>query len=128
MAKTVGVDGLAEALDGILKEYNDEIARGTKECVKKVARAGVKALRDVSPKRTGEYAAGWTAKVEEGRLRSTATLYNKKPGLPHLLENGHAIKNGTGRTFGRVPGRPHIAPVEETLAEQFRDEIEVMID
>lgn len=128
MAQTVGIDGLAEALDGILSEYADEIARGTAECVRKVARTGVKALKEGSPKRTGDYAAGWTSKVEEGRLQAKATLYNKKPGLPHLLEHGHVSRNGTGRTFGRVAGKAHIAPVEEKLAEQFQKDIEVIID
>ena len=47
------------------------------------------------------------------------TLYSKVPGLPHLLENGHAKRGG-----GRVPGKTHIAPVEQELIKQFEEQIE----
>ena len=53
-------------------------------------------------------------------MGAKATLYNAKvPGLPHLLEHGHAKRGG-----GRVSGRVHIAPVEEELEKAFTQELE----
>lgn len=128
MARAVGLDGLAEAISEILEEYQTDVQRGTKECVQKVAKAGVKALKQTSPRQTGEYAAGWTSEVKEGRLGATATLYNQdKPGLVHLLEHGHVTRNGTERTFNRTPAHVHVKPVEEQLMADFEQQIEVVI-
>ena len=128
MAKAIGLDGLAEAISDILEEYQTEIDRGTKECVRKVAKAGVQALKEVSPVRTGEYASGWASEIKDGRIGATATLYNaKKAGLVHLLEHGHVTRNGTGRTFGRTPAHVHVKPVEEQLMADFQEQIEVVI-
>lgn len=131
MARRIGLDGLADAIDEILEEYADEIAESADEAVQKVTKAGVKAMRQESaaafPGGDGTYAKGWTSKTDKGRLRSESLIYNRTPGLPHLLEHGHVSRNGTGRTFGTVPGREHIAPVAEKIAEDFEKEIEVAI-
>ena len=66
-------------------------------------------------KGTGDYAKGWRLTVENKRLTSDAIIHNKKlPGLPHLLEHGHANRDG-----GRTEGKVHIAPVEKILVEEF---------
>ena len=131
MAKRVGLDGLADAITEVLEEYETEMERGTKEAVQKVAKAGVKALRQTSPKRAngGGYAKGWTADVTDGRLHAEAKIYNAaKPGLPHLLEKGHVTRNGTGRTFNPTPAHVHIAPVEAQISEEFEHMIEEVIE
>ena len=127
-SRRVGIDGLAEAIAGVLEEYQTEIERGTKEAVQKVAKAGVKALKDTSPG-SGGYAKGWTSTIQEGRLFSSATIHNKeKPGLVHLLEHGHVTRNGTGRTFNPTPAHVHVAPVEEALIADFEKAIVEVIE
>ena len=60
------------------------------------------------------YAKSWaTKKVTENSHSLQMTVHSKnRYQLAHLLEKGHAKRNG-----GRVAGRPHIAPAEENGAE-----------
>ena len=119
MAKTIDLE---KEIGKILQQYGDNLTENIKEVTKKVARAGVKSVKANSQSTfggTGKYAAGWTSRVEDGRFSAQGTIYNKSlPGLPHLLENGHAKRGG-----GRVHGRAHIAPVESELIKQFEDAI-----
>lgn len=124
MAKTP-IDKLNTAISKILTEYGNEIAGNLGEATKKAAKAGVTALRSQSKATfggTGRYARGWSSQYEEGRLTYSAVIYNSSPGLPHLLENGHAKRGG-----GRTPGRPHISIVEQQLIESFEKEVEAKI-
>ena len=117
MAKKIPIDQLQSELHKILEEYGEDVANGTREAVTKVAQKGAKAVRGNSAGSfggSGKYAKGWTYQSEYRRLGSVATIYNRTPGLPHLLENGHAKRGG-----GRVPGRTHIAPVETEIITEI---------
>ena len=121
MAKRSTIDTLAADIQKILEEYKGDIELLNKETVKKIGQKGKQALQQSSGifGGTGKYASGWSVKVEEqSRAFAKATLYNSKvPGLPHLLEYGHAMRSG-----GRVAGRVHIKPVEDELAKAFEQE------
>ena len=122
MAKKTPLDKLQSSISKILEEYGDVISECLDEATKKAAKAGATALRNESRQKfggSGDYAKGWKSQVEEGRLSTHAVIYNSTPGLPHLLEHGHANRNG-----GRTPGRPHIAPVEEEIINSFQKEVE----
>lgn len=116
------IDTLASDIRDILDDYEEDIRNLTKEAVKEIGKKGVQALKSNSSVfgGTGKYASGWSSKVEENRMGAKATLYNSKvPGLPHLLEFGHAMRGG-----GRVSGTMHIKPVEDELEKAFTQEIE----
>lgn len=82
-----------------------------------------KQIAENSPENTGKYEKGWGTSVYEEKATSLVmVISNKKPGLPHLLENGHAKRNG-----GRVPGVAHIAPAEEQAKEELIREIEKVL-
>lgn len=122
--KTITPDQLAEELNKILDQYGDDITDHTREAVRAAAKKGTQALKTVSKATFGtvkeqkrKYADSWTVKHEDNGLYELAILYNNKPGLPHLLEHGHALKGG-GRS-GHVEGRQHIKPVEEELVNSF---------
>lgn len=125
--RRVGADGLAAAVNAILEEYGESVKENVDLVVKEVAKAGVKALRAEARGAvggTGKYASGWTSKVETGRMSTQGVLYNSKvPGLPHLLEHGHATRNGTGRVFNPTPAYPHIEKVEQELIREFETKV-----
>ena len=121
-SRRVAADALASAVNAILEEYGESVRENLCDIVKSVTKEGVKALKSESRSAvggTGKYASGWTSKVETGRVSAQGTLYNGKlPGLPHLLEHGHAMRNG-----GRVAGRTHIAKVEDELIKEFESKV-----
>jgi hypothetical protein len=121
MAKKSPIERLQADVSAILEEYGEEVAEHLDEVTKDIGKKGAKALRSSSSGSfggSGKYARGWTYEAEEGRLGTTVTIYNRTPGLPHLLENGHAKRGG-----GRVPGRSHIAPVEAELIDAYEKEV-----
>lgn len=123
MARATPLDRLAATIQNELADYAAGVTETLKEATKKVTKAGVSALRAEARQKfggTGKYAKGWTSTVETGKHSAQGVIYNKDaPGLPHLLENGHAKRGG-----GRTAGVPHIAPVEEMIQQQFQQEVE----
>ena len=118
------VDRLAAEIKSILAEYDVTVTENVSDAVKQVTRAGAKALRAESrqkfPNGTGRYAKGWKSKLDTGKRTLQGTIYNEDvPGLPHLLEHGHANRNG-----GRTPGHVHIKPVEEQVIAEFTKEVQ----
>lgn len=122
MAKKTSIDKLSAAIHDILAEYGDDVQANLSDAVKQVTKKGAQAVKAAARSTfggTGEYAAGWTSRAETGRFSAQGVIYNKDvPGLPHLLENGHANRDG-----GRTPGREHIKPVEETIVQEFEAEV-----
>lgn len=118
MARTASIE---IQLGRILDEYDETLQRAIDREAAAVAKEAAAKLRNTSPRRTGEYARGWKSK----RLSEHAyVVYNSKaPGLTHLLENGHLIRNKKG-TYGRTSGIKHIKPVEEWASEEFQRRIE----
>lgn len=122
MAKAVD---LAAEINKILEDYGDTVTDNIKEVTKKVAQQGAKAVKAEASntfKGTGKYAKGWAVKMEEDYYSATGIIYNKTPGLPHLLEHGHANRGG-----GRTPGRVHIGNVEQNLVNEFEDAVKRVI-
>lgn len=121
MARLITIDQFASSIHDILEKYGDEINENMEEAVKTVSRKGAQAVKSAASStfNGNKYASGWTSKTETGRMSAQGTIYNRTvPGLPHLLENGHAMRGG-----GRVAGRPHIKPVEEKIIQEFEQEV-----
>lgn len=125
MAKKVTLDNLASEVKKILSEYGNDVYSDLDTITKKVGQKGVQSLKNESlakfpnsgkhKKRYGQY---WTSTTEKGRLYTRVIIHSNQPGLPHLLENGHAKVNG-----GRVPGKVHIQPVELKLVDEYEREV-----
>lgn len=116
------LEQLDKAIMRILKNYVDEIGENADEVTLKMGRKGAAALREESAATfggTGRYAQGWTCTEQKGRLSTEVVIYNKTPGLPHLLEHGHLMRNGRRWT----PPKQHIEPIEKELVTQFEKEV-----
>ncbi len=109
------------AIAEALAEYDQEIADATKRITDEVAKETVDSLKKSSPKLTGSYRKGWRKKQSYADRRTKRnTVYNETDyQLTHLLEYGHASRNG-----GRVRAIQHIAPVEQAAIEVLQERIE----
>lgn len=105
---------LSRALTEVSKEEDEILFK----CMSKAMR---KAKRDVinnSPILSGEYKRGWTIRTKRLKYGFDGVIYNKdKPGLTHLLNNGHQKANQYG-TYGRKEGDNHITKARD-LAEAY---------
>lgn len=118
MRKKIRVDQLEAEINKIFKKYDEDLRLQEINVMRKVCSAGAAAVRDsASNVITARYAKGWGYRTEEDRFTVRGWIYHQEaPGLPHLLEHGHAMPNG-----GRVEGRPHIAPVANEVERDFID-------
>lgn len=119
----ITVDQLASEVNKILQKYGDDVDKNMRTIVKETVKKGATAVRNSASGAvggTGKYAKGWTYEMGGGRLRVEGTIYNKTPGLPHLLEHGHALRGG-GRSS--TSPRVHIAPVEQELIHEFESKV-----
>ena len=117
---SISIDQLSSEITKALQTYTTEVEEGLEKAKEKAAKDGAKTLRSTSPKRFGKDAKSWTA-TKEGK---SWVIHVKAPHyrLAHLLEKGHAKRGG-----GRVPGRVHIAPVEEQTIDQYERDVERVI-
>lgn len=116
---TIDPSDLALAVQKELEDYVERSTETAKAVVEDSTQEAVNKLKQHSPKNRGKYARGWTSTAtKETNLALTKTIYNRTPGLTHLLENGHAKRGG-----GRVEGIRHITPVEEKMIRQFEERL-----
>ena len=120
MAKKVKIDDLANAVMKELDDYADVIDTDMRKAVTKAGQTVRKEISANAPKRHGDYAKSWSTKKTRQTSRSLeVTVYSKnRYQLAHLLEHGHAKRNG-GRTRAQV----HIAPAEENGIRQLEEDI-----
>lgn len=124
MSQKISIGGFSDAVIQALDEYGEQAGKAIREITPKVARKAAKQLRSKTSfapngHATGKYAGGWKTKIEQSQMSTKATVYNgAAPGLPHLLEFGHANRGG-----GRTPAYPHIAEVEQATIQEFENEI-----
>lgn len=120
MAKKVTIDGLADAVMKELDEYSKVIDEDMRKAVSKAGQTVRKEISANAPKRHGDYAKSWSTKKTRQTSRSLeVTVYSRnRYQLAHLLEHGHAKRNG-----GRTRAFPHIAPAEENGVRQLEEDI-----
>jgi hypothetical protein len=114
------IDNLAKEIQKQLKYYAADVKEKVEAAQNESAKKLVKDLKRDSPEKTGDYAKGWRIKRTAKKLIvHNSTNYQ----LTHLLEHGHAKKNG-----GRVPAQVHIRPNEEETVKEYIRKIERAIE
>ena len=128
MSKTIKASDLEKEVMKYLTDYKEDIDEDVIETVDEITKAARDELKQTSPRRKGmrenKYYAGWTVKLsKKGTGVYHKVIWNKTNyQLTHLLEFGHATKNG-----GRTRAIPHIRPVEAKYNVEFVDKIKEKI-
>lgn len=121
-------EDLSKAVAYVLHEYEESVIETVQRVTNELAKEGVnrvKASSPVNPQGTkrGAYKSGWLKKVTVNRMGASAIIYNGKfPGLVHLLEKGHALRQG-----GRAPAQEHVAPVQEWMSQELETRLKEAI-
>ena len=121
MGSRIQIDQLTDTVMRELENYAETTTDGVKAAVKKAANTVKKEISATAPVRTGKYAKSWATKTTgENSHAIEITVHSRnRYQLAHLLEHGHAERNG-----GRVAARPHIAAAEQRGIEELEREIE----
>lgn len=129
MSSTIKVkpEQLADVIVKELQTYKQEVVDDMKAACLECAKTAAADLKVTSPYRRhkkgtkgGHYRTGWDVSVlyESNSTIRVAIHNKKKPGLVHLLEHGHAKKNG-----GRTKALPHVEPEERKLEGMITQEV-----
>lgn len=110
---------IERTVNAFMRECVDENEEVLQRRAQDAGKQAVKALKHESRKRTGKYAKGWKSTAQRGATGVEVTVHNAQYQLTHLLENDHAIKNQTGRTFGTAKGDKVISRIADRIGRQF---------
>ena len=128
MSQKVTVDGIGDAMKQAFKKFGTVTTDDVSVAAKYAAKEALQTLRDTTPykSRTGKYKRSFTA---ETAYRDTYS-YGMRIGargpyyrLTHLLEKGHRLRGGSGKTRSY----PHIAPAQEAADKAFEEKIKELI-
>lgn len=134
-------DNFANDFIGLCKAYTDDVIEATFDTTQKVADKGASDLKSTmqpSPSSIGTakpmnrriwktYAKGWNVKTKGGSNGDEyihCIINNKSPNyrLTHLLENGHATRDGK-----RTRAFKHIEPINDECVKQLEEDIPKII-
>lgn len=115
------IEELADLIAAELHNYSEEVTEKVKSAVDKVSNEVNAEIKNKIPftERTGKYVKSFRLKTsyeDKFNKRNTWYVANGQYRLTHLLENGHAKRNG-----GRVEAYPHIRYGEELAIKRMEE-------
>lgn len=122
--RTIRISELSKVINEVLREYSEELVKAYNALAKTEAEQVVKDLQKNSPKKSGDYAKGWTYEktgTDAFGVESYVVFNSDKPGLTHVLEYGHPVRNrADGPVLGRAEKHPHIGPAEKRMIRRMK--------
>ena len=127
MASVIPVDAFAAEIASLMSEVNGVVKSNSRKAVQRACRQGKKSVK-VNAEGLGvhhgttwaRYIAGWSYTTAESGNVYTGEIGNELvPGLPHLIEKGHARVGG-----GRVQGYEHISPAADKTFKEYERQME----
>lgn len=116
-------------LNKLLEEYGTDCSEAVRKITTQVAKEGCEALKTLKyaerptfqNHRANGYSSGWAIKKKKVKNRMVNKIYNKtNHDLTIYLENGHMLRNGTGRTRAFK----HIEPTKDWVEAELEKRIE----
>ena len=127
MAQLLQPDQFENAVNQILAEYKDKVNVDVERITREVAKSTVAEIKKNAPVRTGTYKKSIRAKATEKEINKASTIIHANAAhnyrLTHLLEYGHATRNG-----GRTKAQPHWGPAEEKAIREYEKKLQEAIE
>ena len=124
---SISIDNLSEAISRELTIYGTNVIEGVKKEAKKSMDQLVKDTRATAP--VGRRKKHYKSSIKSKKTRETDReieytwfVDGSNYRLSHLLENGHATRNG-----GRVPGTHFIKNASDPILEDYTKAVEEVI-
>lgn len=119
--KKIDYNELSTNVASILSDYIDDIDEEVIKTTNEVIKEAKEEIVRISPQDIGDYAEGWTISIKQkGKNFFSKAVHNKTSyRLTHLLEFGHATKNGD-----HIDAQPHVRPTEEKYKLKLANELE----
>lgn len=121
------IEHLNDTIKGVLDEYNDDVVKGLKKETKNAMKDLVTNTKETAPvgNRSKHYRDNIASKtLNENRYGITKLWYVRGSDyrLSHLLNNGHALRDG-----GRYPGTNFIGKAVDHIVPWYLDKIEKIL-
>lgn len=121
----VQVDQLANEILKTLADFHDMTNKELKSIAEETSEEVKNEISNTSPVgATKKYSRSWRIKkLRENANSILFVVHSRRYQLTHLLEFGHAKRNG-----GRTRAIPHIAPAEQKGIESFEKKLKARIE
>lgn len=122
------IDNLAETVNDVLEDYNQKVVNETKSESQKAMDelvAETKATAPVGKRRRGHYRDSITSDVDEETAMKLVMVWYVKGSnyrLSHLLNNGHALRDG-----GHYSGTKFITTAHDKIVQNYVKKIEEIV-